>query len=45
MSEEAHQRVAGWLAEHGLEALPETVELKGFTGPQPAWRLRASAPT
>jgi class 3 adenylate cyclase len=45
LSEEAHRRVAGWLAEHGLTALPETHELKGFTDPQPAWRLRAGAPT
>ena len=45
LSDEAHRRVAGWLAERGLEALPETVNLKGFKGPQPAWRLPASAPT
>ena len=41
LSDEAHHRVAGWLAEHGLNAVPETLELKGFDGPQPAWRLRA----
>jgi class 3 adenylate cyclase len=42
LSEEAHRRVAGWLAEHGLKAIPEALEFKGFDGPQPAWRLRAS---
>jgi len=43
LSEEAHRRVAQWLAEHGLEVVPEALELKGFDGPQPAWRLRPSA--
>jgi class 3 adenylate cyclase len=43
LSDEAHRRVAAWLAEHGLTALPDTLELKGFTGPQPAWRLHAAA--
>jgi class 3 adenylate cyclase len=43
LSEEAHRRVEGWLREHGLEALPEELELKGFEGPQSAWRLRAGA--
>jgi class 3 adenylate cyclase/tetratricopeptide (TPR) repeat protein len=42
LSEDAHKRVAGWLAEHGLEAVPQTLELKGFDGPQAAWRLVAS---
>jgi class 3 adenylate cyclase len=42
LSEEAHRRVAQWLAERGLEAVPEALELKGFHGPQPAWRLRPS---
>jgi len=42
LSEEAHRRVAQWLAERGLEAVPEALELKGFDGPQPAWRLRPS---
>jgi class 3 adenylate cyclase len=40
LSEEAHRRVADWLAERGLEAVPQALELKGFDGPQPAWRLR-----
>jgi predicted ATPase/class 3 adenylate cyclase len=43
MSEEAHRRVAAWLEEHGLEAVPEVLELKGFDGPQPAWRLKTTA--
>jgi adenylate cyclase len=43
LSDEAHRRVAAWLKEHGLEAMPEPLELKGFEGPQPAWRLRADA--
>jgi class 3 adenylate cyclase len=43
LSEEAHRRVAQWLAERGLQAVPEALELKGFEGPQPAWRLRTSA--
>jgi class 3 adenylate cyclase len=44
LSDEAHRRVADWLAGHGLKALPEALELKGFDGPQPAWRLHAGAP-
>jgi class 3 adenylate cyclase len=43
LSDETHRRVAGWLAEHGLEATLEPLELKGFDGPQPAWRLRVGA--
>jgi class 3 adenylate cyclase len=43
LSEEAHRRVAAWLAEHGMQAVPEALELKGFDGPQPAWRLRPGA--
>jgi class 3 adenylate cyclase len=43
LSDEAHRRVATWLKDHGLEALSEPLELKGFDGPQPAWRLRADA--
>ena len=45
LSDEAHRRVAAWLTEHGLEAMREPLELKGFDGPQPAWRLRAGAKT
>jgi class 3 adenylate cyclase len=40
LSEDAHRRVAGWLADHGLEAIPQTLELKGFDEPQPVWRVR-----
>jgi class 3 adenylate cyclase len=40
LSEEAHRRVAQWLEERGLEAVPQTLELKGFDDPQPAFRLR-----
>jgi class 3 adenylate cyclase len=43
LSEEAHRRVSQWLGERGLEVVPEALELKGFEGPQPAWRLRAGA--
>jgi class 3 adenylate cyclase len=43
LSDEAHRRVAAWLKERGLEATHEPLELKGFDGPQPAWRLRAGA--
>ena len=43
LSDEAHRRVAEWLAERGLEAVAQALELKGFDGPQPAWRLRAGA--
>jgi class 3 adenylate cyclase len=43
LSDEAHRRVADWLGEHGLEAMREPLELKGFDGPQLAWRLRAGA--
>jgi class 3 adenylate cyclase len=43
LSEEAHRRVAQWLAERGLEAAPQALELKGFDGPQPAWRIRPTA--
>jgi class 3 adenylate cyclase len=39
LSEEAHRRVAQWLDERGIEALPQELELKGFDGAQPAWRI------
>jgi class 3 adenylate cyclase len=45
LSDEAHRRVAAWLKEHDLKATREPLELKGFDGPQPAWRLRAGART
>lgn len=41
LSEEAHRRVADWLAERGLEGAPAELELKGFDERQRAWRLRA----
>jgi class 3 adenylate cyclase len=43
LSEEAHRRVAQWLAERGLEANSDQLELKGFDGPQAAWRVQASS--
>jgi class 3 adenylate cyclase len=45
LSDEAHRRVAAWLTERGLEARHEPLELKGFDGPQPAWRLCVGATT
>jgi predicted ATPase/class 3 adenylate cyclase len=39
LSEEAHRRVAPWLAERGLEANSDQLELKGFDEPQPVWRV------
>jgi class 3 adenylate cyclase len=41
LSDEAFRRVASWLAERGLAAEPEELELKGFEGAQPAYRLAA----
>jgi class 3 adenylate cyclase len=41
LSEEAHRRVAAWLRDHGLESEREELELKGFAGPQAAYRLAA----
>ena len=39
LSDEAFRRVSSWLAERGLTAEPEQLELKGFDGAQPAYRL------
>jgi class 3 adenylate cyclase len=39
LSDEAHRRVAPWLAERGLQAVSQELELKGFDRPLPAWRL------
>jgi len=36
-------RRAAKIADRGLEAAPQALELKGFEGPQPAWRLRPTA--
>ena len=44
LSEEAFRRVEGWLAERGLAARCEQVELKGFEGAQAAYRIAAPAP-
>jgi class 3 adenylate cyclase len=44
LSDEAFRRVLSWLAERGLTAEPEDLELKGFDGAQPAYRLRAAVP-
>jgi class 3 adenylate cyclase len=41
LSDEAYRRVASWLAERGLTAEPESLELKGFDGAQPAYRLQS----
>jgi class 3 adenylate cyclase len=41
LSAAAHRRVAGWLADHGLEASEEELELKGFAEPQVVHRLAA----
>jgi adenylate cyclase len=40
LSDEAHRRTAKWLDERGLEASPAQLDLKGFDGPQPAWRVQ-----
>ncbi len=42
LSDEAHRRVASWLEERGLTAEPEELELKGFDGPQAAYRLSSA---
>jgi class 3 adenylate cyclase/predicted negative regulator of RcsB-dependent stress response len=39
LSDEAYRRVSSWLSERGLTAEPEELELKGFDGTQPAYRL------
>lgn len=39
LSDEAHRRVERWLAERGLSAVRDALQVKGFDGPQPAWRL------
>jgi class 3 adenylate cyclase len=39
LSDEAFRRVTSWLEERGLTAEPEQLELKGFEGKQPAFRL------
>jgi class 3 adenylate cyclase len=44
LSDEAFRRVSSWLGERGLTAEPQELELKGFDGAQPAYRLPASVP-
>ena len=44
LSDEAFRRVSSWLTERGLTVEPQELELKGFDGAQPAYRLRASVP-
>jgi class 3 adenylate cyclase len=44
LSDEAFRRVGSWLDERGLSAEPQELELKGFDGAQPAYRLRALVP-
>jgi class 3 adenylate cyclase len=39
LSDEAFRRVTTWLDERGLTAEPEQLDLKGFEGMQPAYRL------
>jgi class 3 adenylate cyclase len=41
LSDEAHRRTANWLRERGLEASRAELELKGFDGLQPVWRIPA----
>jgi class 3 adenylate cyclase len=45
LSAEAHRRVAGWLADHGMETTQDELELKGFAEPQVVHRLTAGEPT
>ena len=44
LSDEAFRRVAAWLTERGLTVDAQELELKGFDGAQPAYRLPASVP-
>ena len=39
LSDEAHRRTRTWLGDRGLEARRDELMLKGFDGPQPAWRI------
>ncbi|MFL5891760.1 MAG: AAA family ATPase [Solirubrobacterales bacterium] len=39
LSDEAYRRVEDWLAQRGIAAERETLELKGFAEPQPAYRI------
>jgi class 3 adenylate cyclase len=44
LSAEAFRRVSEWLSDRGLAVVREELELKGFEGPQPAYRLASFAP-
>ena len=44
LSDEAYRRVSSWLAERGLSTEEQELELKGFEGAQPAYRLAPSVP-
>jgi class 3 adenylate cyclase len=44
LSDEAFRRVSSWLEERGMSVEPQELELKGFDGAQPAYRLPASVP-
>jgi class 3 adenylate cyclase len=44
LSGEAFRRVGEWLSERGLGVEREELELKGFDGPQPAYRLASFVP-
>jgi class 3 adenylate cyclase len=44
LSDEAFRRVSSWLTERGLAVEPQKLELLGFDGANPAYRLRASVP-
>jgi len=43
LSEEAHRRVSGWLAEKQLRTDPLELQLKGFEGPVTAYRVVTKA--
>jgi class 3 adenylate cyclase len=44
LSDQAFRRVEPWLDERGLAVEAEELELKGFAGAQPAFRLPAPVP-
>jgi class 3 adenylate cyclase len=44
LSDEAFRRMSSWLTERGMVVEPQELELKGFDGTQPAYRLPASVP-
>jgi class 3 adenylate cyclase len=44
LSDEAFRRVDSWLSERGLAVERDELELKGFDGAQPAFRLPSAAP-